>query len=256
MKIFRLVTAIILCLAVLAGIVFAAVNMRNRPCSSYELVINYDGEYPAVKEAEILQTIEDNHIEIIGVPRKDIDFDQIAQRLKEISYIKEDIKFQFLNTKLRIMVTMKNILLHVYAQNGNQYFVDEDGFILPFYPAITENVPIANGKISDIAVKNDTLKHVKDCDKNLQRVFRIAAYMNNDDFYRAQFRQLYVTENNEVILVPTIGRHKVIFGTDKDMEEKLFNLKQAYQQGLAYMGMDQYTTLDVRYKNRVIAKKR
>ena len=55
MKIFRLVTAIILCLAVLAGIVFAAVNMPKRPCSGYELVVNYDGEYPAVKEADIQQ---------------------------------------------------------------------------------------------------------------------------------------------------------------------------------------------------------
>ena len=58
------------------------------------------------------------------------------------------------------------------------------------------------------------------------------------------------------MLIPTVGRHKVIFGTDKNMEEKLFNLQQTYQQGLAYMGMDQYATLDVRYKNRVIAKKK
>ena len=80
--------------------------------------------------------------------------------------------------------------------------------------------------------------------------------MHGNDFYRAQFRQFYVQNNNEVVLVPTVGRHKILFGTDKNMEEKLFNLQQTYQQGLAYMGMDQYATLDVRYKNRVIAKKK
>lgn len=253
MKIFRLVTAIILCLAVLAGIVFAAVNMPKRPCSGYELVVNYDGEYPAVKEADIQQMIEDNHIETIGVPLKDVDLEQIAQHLQENPYIEKVNEVRFSSTRLRIVVTLKNILLHVYAQDGSQYFVDENGFMLPFSMVVTENVPIANGKIPDTFVQR---KNVKNSGSNLQRVFRIASYMNNDDFYRAQFRQLYVTNTNEVILVPTIGRHKVIFGTDKDMEEKLFNLKQAYQQGLAYMGMDQYTTLDVRYKNRVIAKKR
>lgn len=253
MKIFRLVTAIILCLAVLAGIVFAAVNMPKRPCSGYELVVNYDGEYPAVKEADIQQMIEDNHIETIGVPLKDVDLEQIAQHLQENPYIEKVNEVRFSSTRLRIVVTLKNILLHVYAQDGSQYFVDENGFMLPFSMVVTENVPIANGKIPDTFVQG---KNVKNSGSNLQRVFRIASYMNNDDFYRAQFRQLYVTNTNEVILVPTIGRHKVIFGTDKDMEEKLFNLKQAYQQGLAYMGMDQYTTLDVRYKNRVIAKKR
>ena len=251
MKIFRLVTAIILCLAVLAGIVFAAVNMPKRPCSGYELVVNYDGEYPAVKEADIQQMIEDNHIETIGVPLKDVDLEQIAQHLQENPYIEKVNEVRFSSTRLRIVITLKNILLHVYAQDGSQYFVDENGFMLPFSMVVTENVPIANGRIPDTFVQGKNVKN-----SNLHRVFRIAAYMNNDDFYRAQFRQLYVTNTNEVILVPTVGRHKIIFGTDKDMEEKLFNLKQAYQQGLAYMGMDQYTTLDVRYKNRVIAKKR
>ena len=253
MKIFRLVTAIILCLAVLAGIVFAAVNMPKRPCSGYELVVNYDGEYPAVKEADIQQMIEDNHIETIGVPLKDVDLEQIAQHLQENPDIEKVNEVRFSSTRLRIVVTLKNILLHVYAQDGSQYFVDDNGFMLPFSMVVTENVPIANGKIPDTFVQG---KNVKNSGSNLQRVFRIASYMNNDDFYRAQFRQLDVTNTNEVILVPTIGRHKVIFGTDKDMEEKLFNLKQAYQQGLAYMGMDQYATLDVRYKNRVIAKTR
>lgn len=253
MKIFRLVTAIILCLAVLAGIVFAAVNMPKRPCSGYELVVNYDGEYPAVKETDIQQMIEDNHIETIGVPMKDVDLEQIAQHLQENPYIEKVNEVRFSSTRLRIAVTLKKILLHIYAQDGSQYFVDENGFMLPFSMAVTENVPVANGKIPDTFVPG---RNVKDSNSNLHRAFRIAAYMNNDDFYRAQFRQLYVTNTNEVILIPTIGRHKIIFGTDKDMEEKLFNLKQAYQQGLAYMGMDQYATLDVRYKNRVIAKKR
>jgi cell division protein FtsQ len=253
MKIFRLVTAIILCLAVLVGIVFAAVNMPKRPCSGYELVVKYDGEYPTVKEADIQQMIEDHHIETIGVPLKDVDLEQIAQHLQENPYIKTVNEVRFSSTKLRIVVTLKNLLLHVYAQDGSQYFVDEDGFMLPFSMAVTENVPVANGKIPDAFVPG---KNVKNSNSNLHRVFKIAAYMDNDDFYRAQFRQLYVTNTNEVIMVPTVGRHKIFFGTDKNMEEKLFNLKQTYQQGLAYMGMDQYASLDVRYKNRVIAKKR
>ena len=175
MKIFRLVTAIILCLAVLAGIVFAAVNMPKRPCSGYELVVNYDGEYPAVKEADIQQMIEDNHIETIGVPLKDVDLEQIAQHLQENPYIEKVNEVRFSSTRLRIVVTLKNILLHVYAQDGSQYFVDENGFMLPFSMVVTENVPIANGKIPDTFVQG---KNVKNSGSNLQRVFRIASYMN------------------------------------------------------------------------------
>lgn len=253
MKIFRLVTAIILCLAVLAGIVFAAVNMPKRPCSSYEIMVNYDGEYPTICDTDIQRMITNEHIETIGVPLKDIDLEQIAQNLQQNPYIKTVNEVRFSSTRLRIVVTLKNILLHVYTQNGDQYFVDEEGFMLPFSTAVRENLLIANGKITDPFVAG---KNVKDTNSNLHRVFNVAAYMHNDDFYRAQFRQLFVTNTNELILVPTVGRHKVLFGTDKDMSQKLFNLKQTYQQGLAYLGMDQYSSLDLRYKNRVIAKKR
>ncbi|MBO4654742.1 MAG: hypothetical protein J5644_04275 [Bacteroidales bacterium] len=253
MRIFRFVLAVILCFAVLAGIVFAAVNMPKRPCSGYDLLVNYDGEYPAVSDADIRQMIEDNQIEIVGVPLKDIDLEQIAQQLEQNPYIKTVNEVRFSSTKLRIVVTLKNILLHVYTQDGNQYFVDEEGFMLPFSLVVQENVPVANGKITDAFVNG---RNVQESPTNLHRVFRIASYMNSNDFYRAQFRQLFVTTSNEVILVPTVGRHKILFGTDKNMEEKLFNLQQTYQQGLAYLGMDQYASLDLRYKNRVIAKKR
>lgn len=253
MRLFRFILAVILCLAVLAGIVFAAVNMPKRPCSGYDLLVNYDGEYPAVSDADIRQMIEDDQIKIVGVPLKDIDLEQIAQQLQQNPYIKTVNEVRFSSTKLRIVVTLKNILLHVYTQDGKQYFVDEEGFMLPFSLVVQENVPIANGKITDAFVNG---KNVQENPSNLHRVFRIASYMNSNDFYRAQFRQLFVTSSNEVILVPTVGRHKILFGTDKNMEEKLFNLQQTYQQGLAYMGMDQYASLDLRYKNRVIAKKR
>ena len=253
MKIFRLISAIILCLAVLAGIVFAAVNMPKRPCSGYDLTVKYDGEFPAVSDADILQMIDDNHIKVVGIPMKEIDLESIATQLKQNPYVKTVNEVRFSSTKLRIVVTLKNILLHVYTQDGHQYFVDEEGYMLPFSMQVRENVPVVNGKINDAFVSG---KNVTESQTNLHRVFKIASYMHHNDFYNAQFRQLYVMNNNEVVLVPTVGRHKILFGTDKNMEEKLFNLQQTYQQGLAYVGMDQYATLDVRYKNRVIAKKR
>lgn len=253
MKKFRLITAFILCLAVIVGIVFAAVKMPKRPCSGYDVVVKYDGEYPTLCDADIQQLIANENIEIIGVPLKNIDLKKIAQKLKQNPYIKSVDEVRFSSTKLRIAVTLKKIILHVYAEDGSQYFIDEEGYMLPFSLSVKENLPIANGKITDTFVDG---KNVNDCNGNLRQAFKVAAFMHNDDFYRSQFRQLYVTQTNELILVPTVGQHKILFGTDNDMENKLFNLKQTYQQGLAYMGMDQYASLDLRYKNRVIAKKR
>jgi len=57
-------------------------------------------------------------------------------------------------------------------------------------------------------------------------------------------------------LVATVGKQVILFGNDDNASEKLFNLKQVYQNGLSHKGYDRYTQLDVRYKNRIIAQRK
>lgn len=253
MKIFRFIVTVLLCVAVLVGVVFAAVSMPKRLCSGYNFTVNYAGEYPAVCDSDICHLIQQNNIPTIGVAIKDVKLEQIADLLRQNPYIKSVDEVRFSSTKLKVSVTLKNILLHVYAQDGSQYFVDDEGNMLPFSMSVKENVMVANGNISDKFTKGSNIIEKK---SNLNRVFKIAQCLSDDEFYQAQFRQLYVDAGNNVLLVPTVGRHVVMFGTEQNAQEKLFNLQQTYQKGLAYMGMDSYSMLDLRYKNRVIAKKR
>lgn len=253
MKVFRFIMVCILALAVVAGIVLSVTRLPQRPCSGYDFCVNYEGQYPAITEDGISQMINNQGIKTIGTAMKDINLEEIAKLLWQNPYIERVNQVRFSGTKLKIDITLKQILLHVYTQDGQQYFVDEQGYLLPYSIDVTENVMVANGKISEHYAKGKNISKVKG---NLNRVYQIATCINENDFYKAQFRQLYVEANNEVVLVPTVGRHVVLFGTEDNGEEKLFNLQQTYENGLAYMDMDAYSTLDVRYKNRVIAKKK
>lgn len=253
MKIFRFIVAVLLCAAIVVGIVLAAIQMPKRPCSGYDFKVQYAGEYPAICDSDICKLIAQNNIPTVGVPLKDVELEKIADLLEQNPYVESVDEVRFSSTKLKIQVTLKNILLHVYAQDGSQYFVDEKGNLLPFSMSVKENVMVANGKIAETFARG---KNIASGKGNLTRVYKIATCLNDDEFYRAQFRQLYVDAHNEVTLVPTVGRHIVVFGTEANAQEKLFNLQQTYQKGLVYMGMDAYSTLDLRYKNRVIAKKR
>lgn len=253
MKIFRFVVTVLLCAAIVVGIVLAAINMPKRPCSGYDFKVQYAGEYPALCDSDICQMIAQNNVHTIGVPMKDVELEKIADLLSQNPYVESVDEVRFSSTKLKIQVTLKNILLHVYAQDGSQYFVDENGNLLPFSMNVRENVMVANGNIPEKFAKG---KNIASGKGNLTKAYKIATCINDDEFYRTQFRQLYIDAHNEVVLVPTVGRHIVMFGSEANAQEKLFNLQQTYQKGLAYMGMDAYSSLDLRYKNRVIAKKR
>ena len=89
----------------------------------------------------------------------------------------------------------------------------------------------------------------------MERLYLIAQAILEDPFSTAQFRQMYVNEKQEIELIPTVGNHVVLFGTEENAEDKLFNLKETYSHALVY-GVEQYKQLDARYKNRIIAKKR
>lgn len=244
---------LLLSVAVVVGIVFAAISLPKRSCTGYECRLHFEGQYPCLSDSDVYRIINRQCPNIIGTQLKEVNLEQVTEQLRQNPFIKSIDEVRFVGTKMRVSLTLKNVLLHVYTQTGEQFFVDEQGEMLPFSLSVKENVFIANGKINDKFVCGKDVAHTKG---NLAMAFQIAESLTQNDFYSAQFRQIYITNNDEAILVPTVGRHVVLFGTQEQADDKLFNLQQTYQQGLAYVGMDNYSVLDVRYKNRVIGKKR
>lgn len=56
-------------------------------------------------------------------------------------------------------------------------------------------------------------------------------------------------------LVPINGSLTILFGDEVDAEEKFFKIKEIYTNVLPYSADKKYSLIDVRFKNRVIAKK-
>ncbi|MEG1555453.1 MAG: hypothetical protein RR356_01860 [Bacteroidales bacterium] len=253
MKVLKAITKILLTISVIVVLVLAAVKMPNRQCSEVNVKLHYSGEVPTVSESEILSLINQAGIETVGLKLKEVDMEGINHTLSTHPYIKSINEVYFAGTQLLIDVTLKNVLLHVYPKSGDQYFIDDEGKLLPFSSRVKDNIMVVNGNIGTVYKPNSNIKTQK---SNINAVFNIAKLIEENEFYTAQFRQLYVNDKNEIEIVPTVGKHVILFGDDKNAEEKLFNLKETYTNGLAYMGMDQYSLLDVRFKNRVIARKK
>ena len=181
---------------------------------------------------------------------KEIDIAAITKMLSANPYI-ENVNFvHFSNKKLVVDYNLKNIILHVYTTNGDQYFVDEKGALVPYTSKMTDYVAIANGNIRQHYKAGDTAR------KELRQIVNIFKEINKDEFCRQQFRQAYLNERNQVELVSTLGNQVILFGTDENIEEKLDNLKKVYEEGLTRKGFDTYAQLDVRFKNRVIAQRK
>ena len=83
--------------------------------------------------------------------------------------------------------------------------------------------------------------------------------VEDDDFWRSEVVQIaaHTTSSGalEVELVPRSGRHTILFGRLEDVDRKFDKLMRFYRNGLSTIGWDEYRTIDIRYKDRVICKK-
>ena len=90
---------------------------------------------------------------------------------------------------------------------------------------------------------------------SLDELYTLARFVRNDEFWKAQVQQIIVEANGELTVVPTIGDHHISGRTDK-LEQKFKKLKLFYLKGLNKTGWDQYSHINLKYKDQVICTKK
>ena len=95
--------------------------------------------------------------------------------------------------------------------------------------------------------------------EDFMKLLTFVETVEDDDFWRSEVVQIaaHTTSSGalEVELVPRSGRHTILFGRLEDVDRKFDKLMRFYRNGLSTIGWDEYRTIDIRYKDRVICKK-
>jgi cell division protein FtsQ len=84
----------------------------------------------------------------------------------------------------------------------------------------------------------------------------IFAILEQDPFLKAQITAVEFDENDEIMMYPRIGNHKIIVGNVNRLAEKLKNLKMFYQKGLNKVGWGSYSSINLKFDNQVVCTKR
>ena len=90
----------------------------------------------------------------------------------------------------------------------------------------------------------------------LDDVYTIADYIDNSEFWKAQIEQIHVDKVSGFSLIPKVGNHKIVFGGTENLESKFEKLMIFYKKGLSKTGWNEYSSINLKYKNQVVCKKR
>jgi cell division protein FtsQ len=243
-KIIKIAAVVVFCVLVIFTLAFTSREVKNVHCERIE--VRYDGHQTiSLSREEIIKSVNDS---ILQKSIRKINAEKIETEVEKINVVKnaevtknivgKGIDFEGI---LSVTVTFREPVLRIISGNGN-YFLDKDNVQIPVSSQYTANVLVATGKIDPEFAGSQLLDFVN--------------FLENDDFLKAQIKQIHVLDNGELILTPLVGEHQIKFGTIERYREKLKNLKAFYEQVIAQNNWNTYKTISVKYTNQVIGTKR
>lgn len=147
----------------------------------------------------------------------------------------------FANQKGNVVITVEQKKAVVRIKSiYDDYYLDEFGKRMKLSSTYTPNLLVVTGEVRV---------------SNHQEIFDFVSLINKSEFWKAQITQLHFMDN-EVIISPRVGDHKIRFGCLVDVKEKLNNLYVFYKQAMPVKGWQAYSDINLKFKNQVVCTKK
>lgn len=167
--------------------------------------------------------------------------------------------YKTVDGKLKVDITQRTPILRVFTKNES-YYIDKNGKLMLPSKKFTARLPIANGYINEPFTKrymydfsnlNDSLATISILDD----LYKVASYLYQSEFWQAQIEQIYVNKDSDIVLIPKVGNHKIVFGGAKNIEAKFSKLMIFYVKGLNKTGWNEFSTINLKYNNQIVCTK-
>ncbi|KIA95068.1 cell division protein FtsQ [Pedobacter kyungheensis] len=238
----------------LAGVVvllgFINVKKQTVKCTDVKIII--PGADNFIEREEIDEILKQDQGVLLGRNLENINIHQIEKKLQSNPYIGFAKVYVDMDGVLHIEVKQRQPIVRILNENGQDFYIDNDGLKMPISSNFTANVLVATGHISEVfGSRVDTL-HTQ-----LARdLYKTAQYIKKDTLWDSQIEQIVVDQKNDITLIPRVGNQRIILGNADSLEKKMKNLLLFYKKAMPQVGWDTYKTINIKYTNQIVCEKR
>jgi cell division protein FtsQ len=251
-------------LAMLSGTIVLLSFVKNEHnrlvCSNVEVIIDNVEENEFVTRADIMQMANENRDKLEGQTLQTIDVNKLEKIFNTHPAISNAEVYENIAGDLTIKITQKRPIARIVNAVGESFYMDSQGKLMLWSRNYTARVPVITGEIYESFAKNNLLDFsAKDINDSLLKknklygLYSLAKYIDSDEFWKAQIQQINVGEDIEMI--PTLGKHKIVFGDTQNIDEKFKKLLIFYTHGFSKVGWNKYSEVNLKFKNNVVCKK-
>lgn len=240
-------TVIVLLDVAIAIYLLLAVTLFNQPeekatvCTEVNINIVNGQSGGLLSPAEVKRILEKQRLYPLAQPMQFVSTRQMEEALRKNPFVANAECYKTQNGHICIQLHQRHPVLHVMDTSGEQYYIDDEGAILP--PSrLADNMLVATGVISR--------KYAK------EYLLPLALHVLDNPFWQQQTVQINVLRDGTLELVPRVGDHIVYLGAPRDIPKKLDRLRKFYKYGLSHAGWDTYERINLEFDNQIICKKK
>ncbi len=240
------------CAIGICGVVLlvAAVQSKNeKKCTAVEVEISGVNNNFFIDQSDVLAIIK-NYVGGKPVGRELTSFNlrDIENNLEQDVWVRNAELFFDNNEVLRVSIDEREPVARVFAADGKTFYIDSSLKILPLSEKFSARLPVFTGffhRSGKLSLADSNM---------LRDIMKMSLLMQKDSFLMAMVEQVDITPQRSFEMVPKIGNQLIVFGDASDAEAKFDKLKIFYKQVITKAGWSRYSTINLQYKNQVVAK--
>lgn len=243
----------VLCAGGVITLLGAAIQ-KQQHMSFRSIEVNIDETNGALflSKEDVLRMLKDDQVNTDKQqPVREVNFGKLERVMENNPYVENAELFVDVNGIIQVNIRQRTPILRVINNQGVGYYLDEDASKMPLSSKFTARVPVATGNILAGAENSNNHDSV-----TLQKLYSLAAFINRDTFLTSLIEQVVVNNQREFELIPSLGNHTILLGDIDELNEKFSKLKIFYRDGLNHVGWNNYSQVNLKYRNEVYCTKR
>ena len=247
-----------LVLAVYLVMAFASLNAKGvtrTVCNKVKINIADGNTNGFIDAKEVKRRLVAENLYPINRRMDSINTRMIAEKLKKTPFVKTAVCYKTEDGHVYINVTQRMPVARIKADNGSDYYVDDNERIMP-RSNYTSDLIIASGNIDKWYATNFVAPFCK--------------AIAGNELWRNLVEQIHIMPDHGVEIVPRIGDHIVYLGRLPDgknrkkhqeainrfVEKKFTRLEKFYKYGLNEVGWNKYSYINIEFDNQIICKRK
>lgn len=263
--------------AVVAYFVCATLLRRDkeqaRRVESVEIIVKDADQKGFITPQKALQIIEDEGLNPVGKSVDSVNLAKINGAIEANCFTAEAVTYVDYEGRLTVEVEQRTPLLRMKCEGGYDFYLTEDGYVLPVEPHTTLNLPIVTGTINLPFGRSfsgelrewltGSEKKYSKCYDFLTKLTNFVVYLNESEWDGCKCVQInLVTPTSKggskgvfveprVELIPRVGNYVVEIGHLEQLDEKIHRWQRFVEANVVDMNGG---VLNVEYDSQALWK--